>query len=95
MKLSEQKILLQEAGFTSTEIDNWQKDKVKKLNEGGFTNTEIAEEFGTVSDDKPFIKYWQDVSKQYYEDLYNNNEIVSPDDEMLYYSLQEEGNSKS
>ena len=95
MKLSEQKTLLQEAGFTSTEIDNWQKDKVQKLNQGGFTNTEIAEEFGTVSDDKPFIKYWQDVTKQYKEDLYNTDEIVSPDDEMLYNSLQQEGDPKS
>ena len=44
MKLGEQKILLQEAGFTSTEIDNWQKDKVEKLNQVEFTNKEIAEE---------------------------------------------------
>ena len=95
MKLGEQKTALQEAGFSFKEINDWQKDKVAKLSKGGFSNFEIASEFDSVPDDKPFIKYWQGVTEEIKNELYDKDEIVSPEDEMLYNSLQREGDPKS
>ena len=95
MKLGDQKTALQEAGFSFKEINDWQKDKITKLSKGGYNNLEIAQEFKSVPDDKPFIEYWQGVTQEIKDELYDKDEIVSPDDEMLYNDLQREGNPKS
>ena len=95
MKLGDQKTALQEAGFSFKEINDWQKDKITKLSKGGYNNLEIASEFKSVPDDKPFIEYWQGVTQEIKDELYDKDEIVSPDDEMLYNDLQREGNPKS
>ena len=95
MKLGDQKTALQEAGFFFKEINDWQKDKITKLSKGGYNNLEIAQEFKSVPDDKPFIEYWQGVTQEIKDELYDKDEIVSPDDEMLYNDLQREGNPKS
>ena len=71
-----------------------EKEKVLELKSAGFNNQEIQEEFGVKSNNEPFIKYFQDISKEIQEETMQS-EIVGPDDQMLYDSMQEMGDQKS
>ena len=92
--LAEKEIKYNEAGFTQKEIADWKKEKVLELKSAGFNNQEIQEEFGVKSNNEPFIKYFQDISKEIQEETMQS-EIVGPDDQMLYDSMQEMGDQKS
>ena len=86
MKLAEQETLLQQGGFSQTEIQNWKKDKVLKLNGAGFSNAEISEEFGVVPTDTNSNKEYFNSVKAELENEYYTQESISPDDELLYQS---------
>lgn len=92
--LAEKEVKYNEAGFTQKEIADWKKEKVLELKSAGFNNQEIQEEFGVKSNNEPFIKYFQDISKEIQEETMQS-EIVGPDDQMLYDSMQEMGDQKS
>jgi len=92
--LAEKEIKYNEAGFTQKEIADWKKEKVLELKSAGFNNQEIQEEFGTKPNKEPFIKYFQNISKEIQEETLQS-EIVGPDDQMLYDSMQEMGDQKS
>jgi len=93
--LAEQTNILNDAGFSQKEIEDWKKDKVIKLNSAGFSNAEIAEEFGVVSantnnNKKYFNNVKNDIINEYY-----TQESISPDDELLYQSKLEQGEDPS
>ena len=92
--LAEKEIKYNEAGFTQKEIADWKKEKVLELKSAGFNNQEIQEEFGAKPNKEPFIKYFQNISKEIQEETLQS-EIVGPDDQMLYDSMQEMGDQKS
>ena len=78
--LAEQANILNDAGFSQKEIEDWKKDKVIKLNSAGFNNAEIAEEFGVVpantnNNKKYFNNVKNDIINEYY-----TQESISPDD---------------
>lgn len=81
MNLNEQQKLLQEGGFTQAEITGWKQDKVKQLQEGGFTTQEISNEFKFEPDNKVIKDYVNKITKDYL-----TQDIVIPEDEMLYQS---------
>ena len=81
MNLNEQQKLLQEGGFTQAEITGWKQDKVKQLQEGGFTTQEISNEFKFEPDNKVIKDYVNKITKDYLA-----QDIVIPEDEMLYQS---------
>ena len=93
--LAEQTNILNDAGFSQKEIEDWKKDKVIKLNSAGFNNAEIAEEFGVVpantnNNKKYFNNVKNDIINEYY-----TQESISPDDELLYQSKLEQGEDPS
>ena len=93
--LAEQTNILNDAGFSQKEIEDWKKDKVIKLNSAGFSNAEIAEEFGVVpantnNNKKYFNNVKNDIINEYY-----TQESISPDDELLYQSKLEQGEDPS
>jgi hypothetical protein len=92
--LIEKEVKYNEAGFTQKEIADWKKEKVLELKSAGFNNQEIQEEFGAKPNKEPFIKYFQNISKEIQEETLQS-EIVGPDDQMLYDSMQEIGDQKS
>ena len=92
--LIEKEVKYNEAGFTQKEIADWKKEKVLELKSAGFNNQEIQEEFGAKPNKEPFIKYFQNISKEIQEETLQS-EIVGPDDQMLYDSMQEMGDQKS
>lgn len=47
---------LKQGGFNQVEINNWQQEKVKQLQEGGFTPEEIVKDFGFEPVDTTAIK---------------------------------------
>ena len=95
MNLGEQQTQLQEGGFSKTEIENWKKEKVIKLNNAGFNEQEILNEFGVVPDNNNnFTNYFSDVKKEIINE-YETQDIVSPDDEMLYQSKIQQGDPLS
>ena len=95
MNLGEQQTQLQEGGFSKTEIENWKKEKVLKLNNAGFNEQEILNEFGVVPDNnKNFTNYFSDIKKEIINE-YETQDIVSPDDEMLYQSKIQQGDPLS
>ena len=95
MNLGEQQTQLQEGGFSKTEIENWKKEKVLKLNNAGFNEQEILNEFGVVPDNNNnFTNYFSDVKKEIINE-YETQDIVSPDDEMLYQSKIQQGDPLS
>jgi len=81
MNLLEQQTLLQEGGFSQKEITGWKQDKVKQLQQGGFTTQEISDEFKFEPDTKVIKDYVSKITKDYLSE-----EIVGPEDEMLYQS---------
>jgi len=95
MKLAEQEILLQQGGFSQTEIQNWKKDKVLKLNGAGFSNAEISEEFGVVATDTNSNKEYFNSVKAELENEYYTQESISPDDELLYQSKIDQADAPS
>ena len=95
MKLAEQETLLQQGGFSQTEIENWKKDKVLKLNNAGFSNAEIAEEFGVVPTDTNSNKEYFNSVKAELENEYYTQESISPDDELLYQSKIDQADAPS
>ena len=95
MKLAEQETLLQQGGFSQTEIQNWKKDKVLKLNGAGFSNAEISEEFGVVATDTNSNKEYFNSVKAELENEYYTQESMSPDDELLYQSKIDQADAPS
>lgn len=95
MKLAEQETLLQQGGFSQTEIQNWKKDKVLKLNSAGFSNAEISEEFGVVATDTNSNKEYFNSVKAELENEYYTQESISPDDELLYQSKIDQADAPS
>jgi hypothetical protein len=95
MKLAEQEILLQQGGFSQTEIQNWKKDKVLTLNNAGFSNAEISEEFGVVATDTNSNKEYFNSVKAELENEYYTQESISPDDELLYQSKIDQADAPS
>lgn len=81
MNLNEQQKLLQEGGFSQAEITGWKQEKVKQLQQGGFTNQEISNEFKFEPDNKVIKDYINKITKDYLR-----QDIVIPEDEMLYQS---------
>jgi len=81
MNLNEQQKLLQKGGFTQAEITGWKQDKVKQLQEAGFTNQEISDDFKFEPDTKVIKDYVNKITKDYL-----SQDIVIPEDEMLYQS---------
>tara|TARA_A100001011_G_scaffold154640_1_gene163168 strand:- start:656 stop:4282 length:3627 start_codon:yes stop_codon:yes gene_type:complete len=91
MNLAEKEFKLNDAGFSQKEIADWKKEKIQKLNNAGFNNQEILEAFGTTNNNKKVYQdYFSDIKKQIINE-YETEEIVSPDDEMLYQSKIQEG----
>jgi len=93
--LAEQTNILNDAGFSKKEIEDWKKDKVIKLNSAGFSNAEVAEEFGVVpantnNNKEYFNNVKNDIINEYY-----TQESISPDDELLYQSKLEQGEDPS
>jgi len=93
--LAEQSLALQEGGFSSKEIEDWKKEKVLELNSAGFSNSEILNEFGVNnSNKKKFQNYFKtiknDITNEYY-----NEELISPDDELLYQDKFQRGDPLS
>ena len=95
MKLAEQETLLQQGGFSQTEIQNWKKDKVLKLNGAGCSNAEISEEFGVVATDTNSNKEYFNSVKAELENEYYTQESISPDDELLYQSKIDQADAPS
>ena len=81
MNLNEQQKLLQEGGFSQAEITGWKQDKIKLLQQGGFTTQEISDEFKFEPDTKVIKDYVNKITKDYLA-----QDIVIPEDEMLYQS---------
>ena len=95
MNLGEQKSLLIEAGFTNTEVDDWEKEKVLTLKSAGFNNQQIKEEFGFINNnEKTFLEYFQNISKEMQEQSMQE-EIIGPDDQFQYDSMQNRGDEKT
>ena len=81
MNLNEQQKLLEQGGFNQAEITGWKQDKVKQLQQGGFTTQEISDEFKFEPDTKVIKDYVNKITKDYLA-----QDIVIPEDEMLYQS---------
>ena len=81
MNLNEQSTLLQEGGFSQAEITEWKQGKIKTLQEAGFTNQEISDDFKFEPDTKVIKDYVNKITKDYL-----SQDIVIPEDEMLYQS---------
>ena len=95
MKLAEQETLLHQGGFSQKEIADWKKEKIQKLNNAGFNNQEILESFGSTSNDKKVYQdYFSEIKNEIVNE-YQDNEIISPEDEFVFTSMQEVENQKS
>ena len=95
MDLGQKELRLNDAGFSQKEIADWKKQKIQKLNSAGFNNQEVLEAFGTTTNDtKIYQNYFSDIKKQIVDE-YESQEIVSPEDEMLYQSRIEQGDPVS
>ena len=95
MDLGQKELRLNDAGFSQKEIADWKKQKIQKLNNAGFNNQEVLEAFGTTTNDKKIYQdYFSDIKKQIVDE-YESQEIVSPEDEMLYKSRIEQGDPVS
>ena len=81
MDLNEQQKLLEKGGFSQAEITGWKQEKVKELQQGGFTNQEISDVFKFEPDNKVIKDYVNKITKDYLA-----QDIVIPEDEMLYQS---------
>ena len=81
MNLNEQSTLLQEGGFSQAEITEWKQGKIKTLQEAGFTDQEISDDFKFEPDTKVIKDYVNKITKDYLA-----QDIVIPEDEMLYQS---------
>ena len=85
MNLGEKETQLKDAGFSNTEIENWKKEKIIKLDAAGFTNADTLEAFGIIPADKNNYKnYFKDVKKQIENEYYQDEVMMSPDDDLLY-----------
>ena len=93
--LAEQTNILNDAGFSLKEIEDWKKDKVLKLNSAGFSNAEISEEFGVVAKDTNSNKEYFNSVKAELENEYYTQESISPDDELLYQSKIDQADAPS
>ena len=93
--LAEQTNILNDAGFSSKEIEDWKKDKIIKLNSAGFSNAEVAEEFGVVPANNNANKDYFNTVKAQLENEYYTQESTSPDDELLYQSKIDQADAPS
>ena len=85
MNLGEKETQLKDAGFSNTEIENWKKEKIIKLDAAGFTNADTLEAFGIIPADKNNYKnYFKDVKKEIENEYYQDEVMMSPDDDLLY-----------
>ena len=95
MDLGQKEFRLNDAGFSQKEIADWKKQKIQKLNSAGFNNQEVLEAFGTTTNDKKIYQdYFLEIKKEIVDE-YESQEIVSPEDEMLYQSRIEQGDPVS
>ena len=95
MNLAEREKKLNDAGFSQKEIADWKKEKIQKLNNAGFNNQEILESFGSTSNDKKVYQdYFSEIKNEIVNE-YQDNEIISPEDEFVFTSMQEVENQKS
>ena len=93
--LAEQTNILNDAGFSQKEIEDWKKDKIIKLNSAGFSNAEVAEEFGVVPANNNANKDYFNTVKAQLENEYYTQESTSPDDELLYQSKIDQADAPS
>jgi len=93
--LAEQTNILNDAGFSQKEIEDWKKDKIIKLNSAGFSNAEVAEEFGVVPANNNANKDYFNNVKAQLENEYYTQESISPDDELLYQSKIDQADAPS
>ena len=93
--LAEQTNILNDAGFSQKEIEDWKKDKIIKLNSAGFSNAEVAEEFGVVPANNNANKDYFNSVKAQLENEYYTQESISPDDELLYQSKIDQADAPS
>ena len=93
--LAEQTNILNDAGFSQKEIEDWKKDKIIKLNSAGFSNAEVAEEFGVVPANNNANKDYFNTVKAQLENEYYTQESISPDDELLYQSKIDQADAPS
>ena len=76
-------------------VDDWEKEKVLTLKSAGFDNQQIKEEFGFINNnEKTFLEYFQNISKEMQEQSMQE-EIISPDDQFQYDSMQNRGDEKT
>ena len=93
--LAEQTNILNDAGFSQKEIEDWKKNKIIKLNSAGFSNAEVAEEFGVVPANNNANKDYFNTVKAQLENEYYTQESISPDDELLYQSKIDQADAPS
>jgi hypothetical protein len=75
------------AGFSSEEIQNSYADEINAAQSSGFSEDQINKTYGFAKPDNKIIKdYINKITKDYLSE-----EIVSPEDEMLYQSKLERG----
>jgi len=71
-----------EAGFTNEEIKNSYADEINAAKAAGFSDEDVNKTYGFLEEEDPIIKeYINKITKDYL-----SQDIVSPDDEMLYQS---------
>ena len=70
------------AGFTNQEIKDSYADEINAAKSAGFNDEEINKTYGLIEKEDPVLKeYVSKITKEYL-----SQEIVSPDDELLYQS---------
>jgi len=70
------------AGFTNQEIKDSYADEINAAKSAGFNDEEINKTYGLIEKEDPVLKeYVNKITKEYLSE-----EIVSPDDELLYQS---------
>jgi hypothetical protein len=70
------------AGFTNQEIKDSYADEINAAKSAGFNDEEINKTYGLIEREDPVLKeYVSKITKEYL-----SQEIVSPDDELLYQS---------
>ncbi len=75
------------AGFSNEEIQNSYADEINAAQSSGFSEDQINKTYGFAEPDNKIIKdYVNKITKDYLSE-----EIVSPEDEMLYQSKLERG----
>lgn len=75
------------AGFSNEEIKNFYADEINSAKEAGFSEEEINKTYNVLDPDRNIFKDY--VKKTINE--YRSEEILSPDDELLYQDQFQRG----